>query len=431
MSFLRDVAFVSGGTAFAQVFSLAILPLISRLYSPEDFGLYTLYLSMVLYLSLCCSADFESAIVIPDKDTEANRIFTSVLRFAPAVALMFCIVALVLMFGLGKDQFYGLPWWIIVLAIPAGAIGSVWHRAYRYLWIRHTRFSFVGKAMVASTVASGVVILGSGWLLKNSEFTYVGLIAGQLVLWFSMYLIFRRGLQKDPQVPAEQLRMSAPEVLSTLKTWRNLLAALFASNGLYRIYERLPIFAFSIMYGNAVLGFYGMAERAVQAPGILIANAIGDVYRQRAARAWNDNGNYSRLFLRTLLMTTVTAVPLYVVAILLAPDVAAWVLGEQWREAGEFASILLVASMFGFMTTPMDKGSIIVGAHVYLVSWHVMRMVLKSIAFIWCYLTDAPVETALWSLVVVRVFAFAVDVCFQYRMSTGRYKPATSNTSST
>ena len=48
--FVRDVLLLSGGTGIAQVVALAMLPVLSRLYSPEDFGLLTLYISIVTVL---------------------------------------------------------------------------------------------------------------------------------------------------------------------------------------------------------------------------------------------------------------------------------------------------------------------------------------------------------------------------------------------
>lgn len=68
---VRNVAIVASGTAGAQAISLAFSPILTRLYSPEAFGILGTFLAVFAVLMPLAAFNYPMAIVLPSRDEEA------------------------------------------------------------------------------------------------------------------------------------------------------------------------------------------------------------------------------------------------------------------------------------------------------------------------------------------------------------------------
>lgn len=55
------------GTGFAQLIPFLITPLLSRVFSKQDFAIYTSFMAVVAILSVACGGRYQYAIVLPKK----------------------------------------------------------------------------------------------------------------------------------------------------------------------------------------------------------------------------------------------------------------------------------------------------------------------------------------------------------------------------
>src|SRR5580765_5437984 len=86
--FVRSVGVLVGGTAFAQVFAILVLPLVTRLYTPADFSVLAVYSSVLAVVSVVACLRLEIAIPIPEQDNDAANLL--------ALALCSCTIVTVL-----------------------------------------------------------------------------------------------------------------------------------------------------------------------------------------------------------------------------------------------------------------------------------------------------------------------------------------------
>ncbi len=61
----RNSAKLLSANVVAQAIGLLVYPILTRLYSPEDFGLLNLFLSIGGVLALLSTAEYQYAIVVP------------------------------------------------------------------------------------------------------------------------------------------------------------------------------------------------------------------------------------------------------------------------------------------------------------------------------------------------------------------------------
>jgi O-antigen/teichoic acid export membrane protein len=63
--FRQKVLQVAGGTALTQGLLVAASPLLTRLYSPEDFGVLAVYMSLVVFVVIGATLRYECALPLP------------------------------------------------------------------------------------------------------------------------------------------------------------------------------------------------------------------------------------------------------------------------------------------------------------------------------------------------------------------------------
>ena len=76
--FARNILTLMTGTAIAQAIPIAISPILTRLYSPEDFGVFALYMGVVSIGGILATGRYEMSVMLPKKDSDAMKIYKGV-----------------------------------------------------------------------------------------------------------------------------------------------------------------------------------------------------------------------------------------------------------------------------------------------------------------------------------------------------------------
>ena len=85
----RNVGKLLSANVIAQAIGILIYPLLTRMYSPEDFGLLNLFSSIGGVLIILSTLEWYNAIVLPKREEEARAIVhLSLLSLAAFTALL-------------------------------------------------------------------------------------------------------------------------------------------------------------------------------------------------------------------------------------------------------------------------------------------------------------------------------------------------------
>ncbi|HGI1102849.1 TPA: hypothetical protein ACJP3L_001699, partial [Streptococcus pyogenes] len=60
--FMKSFFILATGTAMSHIFILLATPILTRLYSPEEFGIFSIYLSILYSVSVIASLMYDQAI---------------------------------------------------------------------------------------------------------------------------------------------------------------------------------------------------------------------------------------------------------------------------------------------------------------------------------------------------------------------------------
>ncbi|MEM2568006.1 MAG: oligosaccharide flippase family protein [Candidatus Bathyarchaeia archaeon] len=175
-SFARNVAVLAGGTALGQAISVLASPILTRLYTPDDFGVLAVYSSILGILSVVASWRYELAIPLPDKDEDAVNLVALSLGI---VVLMSFLVALGV--WLLRNQ---IVRWVNVPALqrylwllPVGVLLVGAYQVFNYWAIRKKAFGALAQTKLRQGIGATATQISLG-LVRPSP---LGLLLGQVV----------------------------------------------------------------------------------------------------------------------------------------------------------------------------------------------------------------------------------------------------------
>ncbi|USD60284.1 lipopolysaccharide biosynthesis protein [Vibrio sp. SCSIO 43140] len=343
--FVKSVMLLMTGTSVAQVIPLAITPILTRIYSPSDFGLFALYTALVAVFSVVCTGRYELAILLPNRQKDAiNVMFVALLV---TILSSICIFMLVAFFSheiavfLGQE---GIETWLYIVPIATMLTGC--YQSINYWQNRQKRYLHLAQnRVVKSTGSSG------GQLALFPTNSVSGLILGSLVgLILGIGLFIRELLKRDKAI-LTSFRIAQAFKLAKKYSKFPLLDG--PSSVLNIMANQAPNILLSTLYSPTVAGFYYLTQKTLQIPITLISTSILDVFKQKAAEDYKK-GNSRVIYIKTLKALFIMGLPPTLVLYFTVEYLFSIVFGPEWTTAGLYAKLLLPALFLRFMAGPLS-----------------------------------------------------------------------------
>jgi O-antigen/teichoic acid export membrane protein len=344
-----------GSSAVSQALLLAASPLLTRLYSPADFGLFGAYAAIATIVIVIAGLRFEAAIPLPADDEEAFHLL--LLAVGCGVATSAALAVAVLFLRHEAAAALDLPalerWlWLLPLTVATGTA----YQACTYWHIRKANFSTVARTNVAQSSSTISTQTTLGGVAPGPAGLFLGDLAAKVVGSAALgRLALRDGSRWLLQVRPRSL------VATAGRHRRFPLIASFSSlANIAAIYIPAPLFA--AFYGPSQAGAMVLAQRTVSLPASMLAAAAGQVFLGQAARAAQSDPASTLSFYRFAVpRLAACAVAFTVVGALVLPNVFAPVFGERWTEAGEFSRVLCISAGVGLVVSPISQIVFIAG----------------------------------------------------------------------
>lgn len=364
--FNKAVITLLSGTALAQLITFALYPLISRLYSPTDFGVFGLITSVMGIIALVATTRYELAIILPQDDQEAGNVLSLsfIINFIISI-LSLVVIAVLYVFidDLGK-RFHDHQ--VLLFSIPILVFFTSSSNILQNWLIRKKEY----KALSASKILQSILNNGIIILLGLLSIGVLGLFAGLLISSvITVLFLFIRFMKVNDQnvLSFEKIGMSsvAKKYIDFPKA--NSFQALsesFQSQGI--------IFFISYFFSMQVVGLYSFALRILMAPLFFFVNSFTQVFYQTASERYTKGENLVPLLKKTVSNLALLAFPLMLVLLLFGPSLFAFVFGEEWRESGVYARLLAPYICLDFLRYGVSQLPIILGRVKQMFYWSLL-----------------------------------------------------------
>lgn len=410
--FNKNVLKLMTGATVAQAIPIAISPILTRLYTPEDFGVLALFVAITTIFGSIVNARYELAIVLPEKEEDSINLVSLSILIATFMSLFLLIIILVfhneILLILGNEQ---ISIWLYFVPLVVFFLGLF--NALNYLNTRMKTFGIIAKVKVVKSISLTIVQLGLGFLKMGAG----GLVSGQIVSHiFTNYRLARETLKNKALLSYIKLK----DMKRLAKRYSNFPKYSMGATLANSLSQHLINFFLPIIYSVSTLGFYSLVQRILGIPSSIIGTSVGQVFFQKACEEKARKGNAKQTFNATFKKLIVISIPSFLILFIIAEDLVAFVFGEAWREAGVYTSILAPLFMFRFINTPLSTiTSVFEKNHIALImqlSYLTLTLIIfttmyylkvRIIGFLICY----SIVFSLYNF--VRLFIF-------YKISLGK-----------
>jgi O-antigen/teichoic acid export membrane protein len=363
------------GTVIAQAIPVLLSPVLSRIYSPAEFGVFSLFSSIASAAAVIATFRYELAIMLPEKEDAAISILNLCTLITLSLAAFFFAFTFVF-----HEQ---LPGWLhspalapFIYYVPLFLLFAGGTQALNYWISRHKKFKLLAAGKMAQTGTTGLI----GIVLGCLNFSSLGLIIGAVAGQFSSLLIYMTGSAKriislQPHASKEKIRESFVKYKTFffINTPHALLVVL---------QDVILVFLINYFFNSTILGWYAYGFRILKVPAGVIGAAVFQVYFQEATRLKNDPVKLQALTRRIYIRLFSIGLPLFTFLGIFAPQIFSLVLGKEWLEAGRIAQLLSPWLLLNFVISPCAALSIVLNRQQWAIWFAVVDTLSRSAAII-------------------------------------------------
>lgn len=329
------------GTALAHGITALALPILSRIYTPADFGLLAVFSSLLAVVSVAACLRYELAIAIPESDVDAQHLLMlSLLCCFGLSAVLACVCAFApdwVVGMLGQERLRPFLW-----LAPVGLLLAGCYSALQFWHVRQKQFARLARTRIAQSAGSAGTQISLGWLGLHPLGLLLGHVMNTGLACVALSGAVRQAWQQLswPRLLDQARRFRRFPLYSTLEALANSAAI------------QVPVIMIAALAKPAEAGFLTMAMYVAQAPLSLIGTAIGQVFLSRAPGE-HRNGTLGPFTVDILGgLFKAGAGPLLAAGIL-SPVLFGPVFGESWQRAGWLVAWMTPWFLLQFLAVPI------------------------------------------------------------------------------
>ncbi|MGQ4005362.1 oligosaccharide flippase family protein [Francisellaceae bacterium CB300] len=372
-SFTKNVITLMTGTAVAQAIPIAISPILTRIYTPQDFGVFALFFSIVVVLGIIMNARYELAIMLPKKDEDAINVFA--LGFIINVVLSLFILVFIILFHsqfirwLGSDS---LSVWLYFIPFTVFFMG-IWN-ILNYFNNRKKQYKDIARATILKSLVLAIVQLSIGFIKQGA----MGLISGQILSNIFGNMRLAKNIVKDKVLMS---KISKVKIIVMAKRYKDFPKYTMWADFANSLTSQLPVFMIAKIYGASTLGFFIIAQKIVTLPASLISTSFSQVFFQRLTEAKNNNQMCLPILLKAIKKLFFVSLPIATAIFVVGPYVVVFAFGSSWHISGEIIRYLSLIFMITFIVSPISISLIVSKDNKLLSLWQYSYLIFGVLFF--------------------------------------------------
>jgi len=342
--FVKNVFVVMSGTTFAQLIGFALSPIISRLFSPSDFGVFGSFNSVLTIIAAGATLEYTQAIMLPREKEDALNLFLVSCLCALCIGflcLALCLAAPHYINDLMKTT--GV-WPLALLVLSTIAAGL--NRACQAWSVRIKAFRHTSGSQIIRSLSSNAAQIGLGYFNAGATGLIISTVLADIFASLNLIRVL------IPDVLALRCNIQWTRMKQLAKEYRDFPMYSASQNVMNALSSGLPVLLLTHFYGIFVAGGYAFGVRIIKVPMNFMLTALRQVLFQKAAETQHKGGSLLPLYVKVTVALFALALIPSAVLLIWAPPIFTHIFGSEWRTAGEFTQSLIIWFMFVFCNLP-------------------------------------------------------------------------------
>lgn len=405
---IKNSATLLSANAISQGIAFAVLPVIARLYSPDELGILALFLGIEGLLSVIANGKYDSAIVLSKSKSMAANTFNLCFLINAVFSLLILIVLLLgshsilsmLHYESLEGVIYYLPFFVFIVAFAQASI----------FWFNYNkRFALTARYTLWQGLINNGLKVGSGFLKAG----LMGLVWANLSSHFiSILSCFTR-----KETWNQLFHFNKKEILAAASEHRKFPLYTLPHTFINMVSGNLPILLLSGYFGMAEIGLFSMGITIGFRPINLLSTSLDQVISQSMAERVNKQEPIWNSLYQSVRKLFIFALPAFIVLFFLVPYIVKFFLGEQWDQSALYIQIMIPWFLFALFAASLSSVPSIFGKQRTSLIIEFLLIILRFIAlcigiylnsFVWAIILFSFVSTIvvvvqlIWFLLLVR-----------------------------
>lgn len=339
---LKNTVTLISGSILAQALPLAISPILTRLYAPEEFGVFALFMAIVSVLGVIATLRYEFAIVQQESEEDAHHLVVICILISLSIGLI--TLSLIHIF---ESQILSIlenqeirPW---LHFIPLSIVLVGCFQSLNYWNNRNKKYKKIAASKIIQS--SGTVTVNL--LASKSTVSGLGLIVGYIVGQLTGFIYLLSGWLKRPKFRIKSKRIKA---LAKQYSKYPLLSSPGALVNSFAL--QAPVIFISRFFDIIAVGYFNFIYRIIGGPLDLISSSFSQVLLQKIGA--KDYDDLSGFILKTAKKLLLLSLPMIIAIVLFGTEIFEFVFGERWAKAGDYAKIIIFSIAIRFIVSPLS-----------------------------------------------------------------------------
>ena len=405
--FSRNVLTLMTGTTVAQAIPIAISPILTRVYTPEDFGVVALFMAIVVIFGTIINARYELAIVLPKDDRDAiNIVALGLLINSLLVILLFVFIVIFhdnIVLWL-KSNAIGV--WLYFVPLTVFFVGLF--NVLNYYNTRKKYYKDIASSKIIKSIVLAIVQLLGGFIKQGAT----GLVSGQIISQIVANWRLIKNIINDKMLLSN---ISLERIVKVFKEYINFPKFSLGATLANILSKQMLNILITLFYNLNTLGFYTLVQKILGLPSALIGGSMGQVFFQMATEEKNQIGNIKRSYLKTIRNAILIAITVFGILYFSVEEIFYCVFGSSWKIAGVYAKIVIPFFAIRFIYATVSTTYSIFNKLKLELIWQLSMLI--GILIIFYYSRELPFIEFLHNLNLFLVITYLFSLYLTYNLA--------------
>lgn len=391
---------MTSASSIGPLIAILASPLLTRLYSPDEFGVFSVFVAILSLILVVSGLRYELAIPLPRSHSSAFHLMALALCLNAAISVVVMFALLIVrepIAAMTKTPALANYLWILPIAIFLA--GS--YRTFNYWAVRHHNYTSVALTRLSQSVTNIVVQLAAGAMHFGVLGLIVGFILGQVAGTISLARFAKETLPKKVRFSIRRMNLVARRQLNFVRY--DVPASLIDTAS-----EQMPSVLLAVFFGPAIAGFYMLAQRTLSLPSVAVGQAMGQVLYGQCRQAIEDRQLGKIVRRMVFILSGVVLLPTIIV-MAWGGELFGLVFGAAWQQSGQFAAWLMIGVAVQFVYSPISMALMATEGQRINLMIHSILLVARLACLLWGWMhDDAMLAIELFS--ISTFFGYALGI---------------------
>lgn len=401
----RNVATLMSGTVISQVIAILVSPILTRIYSPDDYGVFGVYASIVGIVGVIITLKFDAAILLPKNNGQAISLKKLTQRIVLIGSLLSLLVLVIfknkILTILNTPE---LGYWILLTIISIYSLGLF--NLFNAMLNRFKDYKAIATSKISKTTGTTLSQLGIGFF----NFGFVGLILGKVVGDILSLITSKVLLNRNNIYRAEAIQTEDSSNWNTLVNEYQEFPKVTVPRALMNtMTANFPVFILSAFFLSSVVGNFTQSLKITYLPVTIVGASTYEVFSKKVTEVYNNGHSIYNVSIKTAIKLSIIGFIPFLTLLIFAPKIFAFVFGIEWYDAGRYTQLLAPYLYLVFITSPLAYLPILLGQQKKALIIDLVHLILRiSALFIGVLFNKSDLAIGLFSLVGLMVVLYTL-----------------------